>query len=946
MGSGELCGGCSLEKIGAGFTAIERGARYESTRLLVIAEASGENEAREGLPLRPHAQAGSLFADALRQTNISRSEIAITNVLRCRPPKDYLEGAYYQYSATNHCITNYLIDAIRELQPRVILALGGTAMRALTMAPKGKYGGIDYIRGFVQRGSGAAEGIPVLTTYHTAHLRRGKAELTPLLHRDMRRAFLIATGKLVPGLHYAFDPMQVELKYQMTPTVGEAWEWYRGVDTELPIFFDIETPRSSREDEDDRVSNSSADRDINLCQFTQRAGEGIAVPFREEYRDVARAIMALPNLKVSHNGLVFDLEVMGFNDFVVNGEVDDTMVMWGRYQPDLPANLQAVAGYFGFPFNWKHLADSEQEFYGICDVDALARIYYPLKAVMEREGLWGPYVRYFRRFWSILRDMSHRGLPISEDARLELKAAVEREEIEKGAEIQHLVPPEVLSTKQKNGLKNPPILACGDCEFKGRVDHFCPDEGGLLTLVPYADLAEENGLVLREIVIGEEEKCRCAKSKRAECDVCGGLGFIPAGVVESRWAAPKEFNPNSSFQVKRYMKFKRHPVPKHAKRTDAATGESAETTEVKELERLFAKTKDPIYPKLIELRQLSKIMGTYVEGWGPGKDGRIHSTFTYRPATWQTSSKSPNCQNGLKRGKSIAQKARVLAFNKMQRAEDGYLLVNFDAKSFHAQTTACEAGLPDYLRLAKIDIHSFNACHFIKHSERFNLLTMSDADLKGFFKEMKKSSAIWTNGMTFKEIRDGKTKSAGLGIGFGMRGKKLYKTYEEDFASQAEAEAIWNLIMRELFPGLLKWQEEVKHRAHEEKILVSKFGAIRRFFDVERWDRRAQKMMGGDQAEAAIAFLPAANAFGDIRDMLITLDDMGALERFQLANSVHDSLVFHCPVGLVDECVATVVPVMEAPNPTLTYKIAPLGLDVEAEASVGPNLSEMEEVRL
>lgn len=950
--TGPNCEGCSLAKLGSGFTQIEIGSRYEQTKMLVIAEASGENEAREGLPLRPHAQSGSMFADALRQMNVSRADIAITNICRCRPPKDYWEGAPWQYSAALHCMESYLAPAIEELKPRVILALGGTSMRALTISPKGKYGGIDYIRGYVQKGNGIAAGIPVIATYHPAHIRRGKPELTPLIHRDLRRAFLIAIGKLKEDVHFTFDPSRIGLKYSLSPTLNEAWDWFHSIDPTLPIFFDIETPRSAREDEDERTSNSN--RDINLIQFTQRTGEGIALPFRDEYRDVARGVMALPNLKVGHNNLVFDLEVMAHNDFIVNGECDDTMVMWGRYQPDLPANLQAVAGYFGFKFNWKHLADSEQEFYGICDVDALATIYYPLKSVMEREGLWDAYVRYFRRFWTILRDMSHRGLPISEVDRLELKSVVEGEQIRKGIEIQAIVPEEVLAQKQKYGFKNPPLLKCDDCGDKFRIDHFCTieiedEENGIKEqiqqFVPYVQLAEENGLVLREVIVKEEEKCRCTKKNRAECDVCVGVGIIPAGLVEMRWTGLAEFNPNSSHQVKRYMKFKKHPIPKHAKRTDAATGESAETTEVKELERLYAKTKDEIYPKLIELRQLSKIMGTYVEGWQPASDGRIHTTFTYRPATWQTSSKSPNAQNGLKRGKTDSQKVRVKAFNKMQKAEEGHLLLNFDAKSFHAQTTACEAGLPDYLRLAKIDIHSFNACHFIKHPERNNLLKFSDGDLKGLFKELKGDKVIWTNGMTFKEIRDGKTKSAGLGIGFGMRGRKLYKTYTEDFASIAEAEAIWNLIMRELFPGLLKWQEEVKRRAAEDRFLLSKFGAIRRFFDVERWDRRSQKMMGGDQAEAAIAFLPAANAFGDIRDMLITLDDMGALDKFQLCNSVHDSIQFHCPIGLVEECVATVMPVMEAPNKTLIYSIAPGGLDVEAEASVGPNLAEMVEYK-
>ncbi len=207
-----------------------------------------------------------------------------------------------------------------------------------------------------------------------------------------------------------------------------------------------------------------------------------------------------------------------------------------------------------------------------------------------------------------------------------------------------MVPAEVLQQKQKNGLKNPPILNCGDCEYKGRGDHICTE----LNAIPYATLAEENGLVLREILIGADEKCRCTRKGRDACGVCRGSGIMSAGEREFRWAALTEFNPNSPNQKKRYMRFRKHAVPKHAKRTDSLTGEASETTEVKELEKLFAKTKDPIYPLWIEKSQLTKVKGTYAIGWAPGRDGRIHTTFTFKPATMQTSSREPNVQNGLK----------------------------------------------------------------------------------------------------------------------------------------------------------------------------------------------------------------------------------------------------------------------------------------------------------
>src|SRR5271156_4810099 len=309
----ELCmsSGCALAKTGSGFTELEIGGRYESTRLLLVGEAPGENEVRESLPSRPHSQLGSFLSDALRQTNISRSEIAITDVVRCRSPKDWLIGSPWQYNAISNCTTNYLHSVIEDLKPTAILAMGDPAFRTLASVPKGKYSQLDYARGYVVNGAGAASGIPVIGTYAPKSIRMGSAHLTPLFHRDLRRAFLLATGKLVEGKHYALDLNTLNLNYQTAPTIAEAWEFYRTLDPTLPLAFDIETPMSSRSDEEDRTSFT--DRDIKLFQCTQRRGGGIAIPFRDEYINVIRHILLRASRMVGFNNWNFDDPVLSSN---------------------------------------------------------------------------------------------------------------------------------------------------------------------------------------------------------------------------------------------------------------------------------------------------------------------------------------------------------------------------------------------------------------------------------------------------------------------------------------------------------------------------------------------------------------------------------------------------------------------------------------------------------
>ena len=510
------------------------------------------------------------------------------------------------------------------------------------------------------------------------------------------------------------------------------------------------------------------------------------------------------------------------------------------------------------------------------------------------------YNTYFRGVYPILKDMSARGIPIDESRRFELKALIEREDLRVTAEIQAIVPAEVLSTKQKNGLKRVP-----------------------------KDLT---GLTQITVEITKEEKCSCRKKARETCPICNGLGVVPVGTALTRWAKPVEFNPNSKLQVIRFMKHLKHPVPKHSKRVDAQ-GEASDTTEVKELERLYTKTKHPIYPLLIQKRQLTKVEGTYVEGWKPSKDGCVHTTYTFQTATWQNSSRAPNVQNGLKHGKTPFQKSLALGFNSMQRATPGKVFINFDFKSFHALTTAHDFNIPSYARLARLDIHSFVTCHYLRLPERVGLFDRPDQEMLDLFKRMRKTEP-------FGFTRDYKAKRTILGIQFGMGYRKLYQLNRDDFENEGEAKVLWEMVYG-LFPRLRVAQNEIKAKAAEEKRLVNKYGAIRHFFDVQRFDRKVQRMVPGDQAEQAVAFLPASHAFGHVRDVLLRIRARRLDDRYGLINSIHDSLLFHCPLERAEECKFEIRQIMEAPSTVLIYPgMAPSGLSVGADVAMGNCLAE------
>ena len=55
--------------------------------------------------------------------------------------------------------------------------------------------------------------------------------------------------------------------------------------------------------------------------------------------------------------------------------------------------------------------------------------------------------------------------------------------------------------------------------------------------------------------------------------------------------------------------------------------------------------------KVIEYRELTKMRSTYIDGYRPHADGRVHTTFTFDTATGQLSSRNPNIQNTPKHGR-------------------------------------------------------------------------------------------------------------------------------------------------------------------------------------------------------------------------------------------------------------------------------------------------------
>lgn len=125
--------------------------------IMIIGEAPGADEDEQGRPFV--GKAGQLLTKILTAIDLTRDEVFIGNIIKCRPPNNRKP----EQTEINEC-KPYLDKQIELIQPAFILALGATSIDALM----GKKHIMKKIRGEVMDYHGAR----TLVTYHPAYLLR------------------------------------------------------------------------------------------------------------------------------------------------------------------------------------------------------------------------------------------------------------------------------------------------------------------------------------------------------------------------------------------------------------------------------------------------------------------------------------------------------------------------------------------------------------------------------------------------------------------------------------------------------------------------------------------------------------------------------------------------------------------------------------------------------
>ncbi|MCD8533274.1 MAG: uracil-DNA glycosylase [Verrucomicrobia bacterium] len=130
--------------------------------LMFIGEAPGMEEDEQGLPFV--GKAGQLLNRMIKAMGLDREDVYIANVLKCRP--DTPGQAYGNRKPTPEEMERcnpYLLRQVEIIQPRVIVALGATALQGLFGNPNES---ITRSRGKWR----SFRDIPLMPTYHPSYL--------------------------------------------------------------------------------------------------------------------------------------------------------------------------------------------------------------------------------------------------------------------------------------------------------------------------------------------------------------------------------------------------------------------------------------------------------------------------------------------------------------------------------------------------------------------------------------------------------------------------------------------------------------------------------------------------------------------------------------------------------------------------------------------------------
>ena len=173
---------CTLCALSAGRKNAVPGEGNFDTELMFVGEAPGADEDIQGRPFV--GKAGQLLTKIIEAMKFRRDEVYITNVVKCRPPKNRTPLR----EEIEKC-RPYLLAQIETIQPRVIVSLGKVATDFFVPSTSA----MSSLRGYFH----AFGKIQVMPTFHPSYVIRseGDKKIKKLVWDDIQKVMAVLGKK-------------------------------------------------------------------------------------------------------------------------------------------------------------------------------------------------------------------------------------------------------------------------------------------------------------------------------------------------------------------------------------------------------------------------------------------------------------------------------------------------------------------------------------------------------------------------------------------------------------------------------------------------------------------------------------------------------------------------------------------------------------------------------
>ena len=182
---------CTLCPLAEGRTQVVFGNGNADADLMFVGEAPGFHEDQQGLPFV--GRAGKLLDELLAGIGMTREDVFVCNLLKCRPPGNRDP----QPDEIESC-RPYLYKQVELIEPKVVATLGNFSTKLLTRSSRG----IRSVRGRPQVHELGGRRVRIFPLYHPAAALR-----TPAVRAELEEDFARLPGLLAePALEPAGPP--------------------------------------------------------------------------------------------------------------------------------------------------------------------------------------------------------------------------------------------------------------------------------------------------------------------------------------------------------------------------------------------------------------------------------------------------------------------------------------------------------------------------------------------------------------------------------------------------------------------------------------------------------------------------------------------------------------------------------------------------------------------